>query len=193
MPCKKCENEKWKWGERGECKYDSKEACENANSKYEEMTETPSPINYDTFDEYKKAFDNYHENQELNLSKSKKLEFGLIEDANKLAQKNFNAYNTVTKKGTALDKILSSYNKLKTQIDTLDSQIESAIDEFNSTALAMNKKTQTAIKVARELGIENDAPIKNLQNNLADVDKFNKKIGDVKGLINRLAQLPNIK
>ena len=31
MPCKKCENEKWKWGENGECQYDSKEACEEAN------------------------------------------------------------------------------------------------------------------------------------------------------------------
>ena len=33
MPCKKC-GEKWKWGEKGECKYDSKEACEKANPKH---------------------------------------------------------------------------------------------------------------------------------------------------------------
>tara|TARA_R110002073_G_scaffold7380_8_gene41947 strand:+ start:1619 stop:2356 length:738 start_codon:yes stop_codon:yes gene_type:complete len=34
MPCTKCDNEKWKWGESGECKYDSKDACEKANPKH---------------------------------------------------------------------------------------------------------------------------------------------------------------
>jgi len=41
MPCKKCENEKWKWGENGECKYDSKAACKKANPKhYESLDNT---------------------------------------------------------------------------------------------------------------------------------------------------------
>ncbi|MBB03991.1 MAG: hypothetical protein CML03_00455 [Pseudooceanicola sp.] len=41
MPCKKCDNGKWKWGERGECKYISKDACEKANPKhYENLTNT---------------------------------------------------------------------------------------------------------------------------------------------------------
>lgn len=40
MPCKKC-GKKWKWGENGECKYDSKEACEKANPKhYESLKNT---------------------------------------------------------------------------------------------------------------------------------------------------------
>ena len=40
MPCKKC-GKKWKWGEKGECKYDSKEACEKANPKhYESLKST---------------------------------------------------------------------------------------------------------------------------------------------------------
>lgn len=40
MPCKKCEK-KWKWGENGECKYDSKDACEKANPKhYESLKST---------------------------------------------------------------------------------------------------------------------------------------------------------
>jgi len=40
MPCKKC-GTKWKWGEKGECKYDSKEACEKANPKhYESLKST---------------------------------------------------------------------------------------------------------------------------------------------------------
>ena len=41
MPCTKCEEEgKYKWGETGECEYDSLEACESANSTYEEMKTT---------------------------------------------------------------------------------------------------------------------------------------------------------
>jgi len=34
MPCTKCENGKYKWGETGECKYDSKAACEKANPQH---------------------------------------------------------------------------------------------------------------------------------------------------------------
>ena len=41
MPCTKCENGKYKWGKTGECKYDSKEACEEDNKDYyEDMKET---------------------------------------------------------------------------------------------------------------------------------------------------------
>ena len=41
MPCTKCDNGKWKWGENGECKYTSKDACEKANPKhYENLKNT---------------------------------------------------------------------------------------------------------------------------------------------------------
>ena len=42
MPCKKCEDGKVKWGEKGECKYDSIAECEEANPDhhYEEMKTT---------------------------------------------------------------------------------------------------------------------------------------------------------
>jgi len=36
MPCKECENGKYKWGETGECQYDTLQECENANSSYSE-------------------------------------------------------------------------------------------------------------------------------------------------------------
>jgi hypothetical protein len=39
MPCTKCE-EGYKWGETGECKYDTLQDCEDANSTYEEMKTT---------------------------------------------------------------------------------------------------------------------------------------------------------
>ena len=39
MPCKKCEDGKtYKWGESGECKYDTLQDCENANAAYSEQS-----------------------------------------------------------------------------------------------------------------------------------------------------------
>ena len=42
MPCKKCDNGKVKWGDRGECEYDSIEECKqaNPNNHYEEEKTT---------------------------------------------------------------------------------------------------------------------------------------------------------
>ena len=39
MPCKKCE-EGYKWGETGDCQYDTLQDCEDANTSYEEMKTT---------------------------------------------------------------------------------------------------------------------------------------------------------
>jgi hypothetical protein len=36
MPCKKCKDGKYKWGNTGECKYDTIEECEKANADYYE-------------------------------------------------------------------------------------------------------------------------------------------------------------
>ena len=38
MPCKKCSDGKYKWGESGECKYDTLQDCENANAAYSEQS-----------------------------------------------------------------------------------------------------------------------------------------------------------
>jgi len=38
MPAIECENNKWKWGETGECKYDSQEEAEQDNEEYRDMT-----------------------------------------------------------------------------------------------------------------------------------------------------------
>jgi hypothetical protein len=45
MPCKKCKDGKYKWGNTGECKYDTIEECEKANPKnYEEMIKKATKI-----------------------------------------------------------------------------------------------------------------------------------------------------
>ena len=37
MPCIECEDEKWRWGETGDCIYDSHEECEKANQERDDM------------------------------------------------------------------------------------------------------------------------------------------------------------
>ena len=43
MPCIKCGEESYKWGENGDCKYSSREACESANSGYNNETYNDYP------------------------------------------------------------------------------------------------------------------------------------------------------
>ena len=38
MPCKQCKDGKYKWGETGECQYDTLQECEEANKDYYEKT-----------------------------------------------------------------------------------------------------------------------------------------------------------
>ena len=44
MPCKECKEGKAKWGESGECKYDSIAECEAANKDYYENLKTTSIV-----------------------------------------------------------------------------------------------------------------------------------------------------
>jgi hypothetical protein len=45
MPCMKCSNGKWKWGSRGDCRYNSREECERANRGRHE--EEPGDVRVD--------------------------------------------------------------------------------------------------------------------------------------------------
>jgi hypothetical protein len=72
MPCTKCEDGKYKWGKTGECKYDSLDACESANHKYNKMK--PTPLGKKTYEEYEKEL------KEFNLSKVERVELANIKD-----------------------------------------------------------------------------------------------------------------
>lgn len=75
MPCKKCKDGKYKYGNTGECKYDTKEKCDKANpNKYNKMKEYPTPLGKKTYEEYVKEL------KEYNLSKVEKVELGLVDD-----------------------------------------------------------------------------------------------------------------
>jgi hypothetical protein len=44
MPCKECENGKYKWGNTGECQYDTLEECKQANPDYHYEETKPTKI-----------------------------------------------------------------------------------------------------------------------------------------------------
>jgi hypothetical protein len=171
MPCTKCKDDKYKWGKTGECEYATKEACESANHKYSKMK--PTPLGKKTYAEYEKEL------KEFNLSKVERVDLGLIEDAQKLAQKNYSAYISVSKKAKGLSKISDTVEKLQTTFKQLDGDLSSQIDTFNKSWDSMEKKTKTAIKAAKELGLENEGPIKALKTNIEDAKKYWGKIKDV--------------
>ena len=78
MPCKKCENEKYQWGNTGECKYATKDECEKANPKnYKEMKNSPTPLGKKSYEEYAKEL------KEFNLSKVERFELGIVDELEK--------------------------------------------------------------------------------------------------------------
>ena len=91
MPCTKCEDGKYKWGKTGECKYDTKEACEKANpKKYNKMQ--PTPLGKKSYDEYAKEL------KEYNLSSAQRFEFKSIAILDKLEDQANAVYDAMPEK-----------------------------------------------------------------------------------------------
>jgi hypothetical protein len=134
MPCTKCEDGKYKWGETGECKYDSKEACEKANpKKYSKMN--PTPLGKKTYEEYEKEL------KEFNLSKVERVELATIPE--------------LIKEGKNAKKLI---NNAKKELQNLKSQARLTADAFDNF---MNgpyfEITQAMPKIrtaAKELGVD---------------------------------------
>jgi len=126
MPCKKCKDENYKYGNTGECKYATKEACEKANpKKYNKMM--PTPLGKKSYEEYAKEL------KEFNLSKVERVELALIDDIDKLLD---NAGRTVK----SADKKLISANQ----------ELLSATSPVAGARL----KIGDALKMAKELGAD---------------------------------------
>ena len=136
MPCKKCKDGKYKYGNTGECKYDTKEECYKANpNKYNKMKEYPTPLGKKTYDEYAKEL------KEYNLSKVKKVELASIQDFNKLFK---DAEKQIT---IAEGKSLADVRKAVIKADTEFLKLSRIVSE----ALDMSEKIE---KAAKELGID---------------------------------------
>jgi chromosome segregation ATPase len=100
MPCKKCE-EGYKWGETGECEYDSLDACEKANSKYSKMQ--PTPLGKKTYEEYEKEL------KEYNLS-SQRFDFNSVKVLEKLASQMDKVVNQLENDYGQIQMLINDYD-----------------------------------------------------------------------------------
>ena len=128
MPCTKCEEGNYKWGETGECKYDTLQDCESANHKYNKMQ--PTPLGK-TYEEYAKEL------KEYNLSKVERIELGITDDIDKL----FSQSKEDTK----------DFLNTRKKLSDIAADKNTAAAKLNRKAEALRKKFESA---AKELGID---------------------------------------
>ena len=161
MPCKKCKDENYKWGNTGECKYATKDECEKANpKKYNKMKQYPTPLGK-TYEEYAKEL------KEFNLSKVERVELNAIDDLEKGIKK---AITFSTKANDIMEKAAKS--------------ADTQADKFIKEARAMQKLKSNVEKQAKELGVDLPKNIKSLMDNLDDnfesIIKLRKSIQNLK-------------
>ena len=153
MPCTKCEEgNTYKWGKTGECKYDTLESCESANSKYSKMK--PTPLGKKTYEEYEKEL------KEYNLSKVEKIELGLTDDAAKMGTQGEKLRNlaqrvsnqSIKEADELLKVIRSSGTKLEKRLTKLE-ELKKDLTKQSQDSLELGKKID---RVAKELGISPD-------------------------------------
>ena len=139
MPCIKCKDGKYKYGNTGECKYDTKEECEKANpKKYNKMKQEPSVLGNKTYEEYAKDL------KEYKLS-TVKVELGLVDDL----ENSLESLEGITKDLQGDAQVFNTLRK-RVQNDAADGEeIVDVIKRYNSNLE----------KQAKDLGLNaNDIP-----------------------------------
>ena len=198
MPCKKCKDGKYKWGNTGECKYATKDECEKANPKnYKEMKQYPTPLGK-TYAEYEKEL------KEYNLSLAQRFDFKnlksvekAISEANQLGdgeadiKKSADAKSTYDKLGKEYDTIEKELKKLNAEQDKLSKPLGKSEDDFrksqSSLAQLQNKLNASYDKIEnarnlfeqglKRLGIQKMPPvIKEATSKMKQIDKSLKTI-----------------
>ena len=176
MPCTKCEDGKYKWGKTGECKYDTKEACEKANpKKYNKMQ--PTPLGKKSYDEYAKEL------KEFNLSKVERVELGLVDDLDKLVSQSKSISQDLTKDVSDYtkqddivqkifrqkDKVEEEFKKLEQEGEVESRRVKVYYDAMQENLKAardirqkIEKDLDTVRKQAKELGV--DIPLGKYEN-----------------------------
>ena len=171
MPCKKCKDGKYKYGNTGECKYSTKEACEKANpKKYNKMK--PTPLGK-TYEEYEKELKEYKIDA-LNLAKAQKVELGDLQDlekllkdslttrkrANQLALKAEDRYTDVRKGLERVEEITKERQKIEKKVDDDKkvlsgdrSELLQQIQQLQSNVKRADQIVRDMTNVEKELGV----------------------------------------
>ena len=149
MPCKKCKDGKYKWGNTGECKYATKEECDKANpKKYNKMKEYPTPLGKKTYDEYAKEL------KEFNLSKVEKVELGAIDDIKKKLDKNITLFDKSVNEVRGMAKkfvdLEENFNKIMDEASFIRKQLSDlGVDDPKNLSFVSLKSKELA-KLSRE-------------------------------------------
>ena len=145
MPCKKCKDGKYKWGNTGECKYDSKESCEKANpKKYNKMM--PTPLGKKSYAEYEKEL------KEFNLSKVERVELA-VKDYEKFSTQLESLNKEIRKEA---DNVIEMYEKLR----PASVAVRKKSVELNGIIERAEKQRDKDVKAAKELGVDANVFIK---------------------------------
>ena len=199
MPCTKCEEGNYKWGKTGECKYDTLESCESANSKYNKMK--PTPLGKKSYEEYAKELKEYNLSSDdnytklakmINLADIKTLEqlMGKMKGSSAKMQKGISA---VKKEKIATDKIGKQYDEMEVQLEKIKEQqikvgntFEKAMDKWDEIrkklagnmddAVAfydkLEKEAKTIEEAAKQLGIDKIPVVSSAKKALATFEKY---------------------
>ena len=178
MPCKKCKDENYKYGNTGECKYATKEACEKANpKKYNKMR--PTPLGKKTYEEYEKEL------KEFNLS-SQRFELGIIDDLKKdveTARKQVEGaerlHKAAEKDDAEINKLASEYIALEAKADKMRKETRDLIkfgkENIKEAKSLLSKSTKTASTIEqqlKELGLDR----KVISKELSEIDQLNSTL-----------------
>ena len=178
MPCKKCENGKWKWGNRGECKYTTKDECETANPKYyKEMKHKPTPIGKKSYAEYEKELNEYY-----NLSKVEKVELGEIDDLKRFISNAEQKLKTATNYHKSAAKVDSQYVKVLDKWAKLDNEKTQLVKELRSLVKAgkdINKEVKSDLNKAKKSSSTIAKQLKDLGLDPGTMNKENSQIQKV--------------
>jgi len=164
MPCTKCEEGKYKWGKTGECKYDTLQDCESANSKYNKMQ--PTPLGKKSYEEYEKEL------KEFNLSKVERVELA-VKDYKPLAVR-MEKLNSQINKNVAFQ--LAAYEKIQkgVKIAKNDSlEVKTILEEARS-------QYKKDIQAAKELGVDDSIFTKTFGLIEKLAERSNKDIAELK-------------
>ena len=186
MPCKKCKDDKYMWGDTGECKYATKDECEKANpKKYSKMR--PTPLGKKSYEEYAKEL------KEFNLSaepKLEKVELGILQDGNKAsneiranikqAQDQMNDLGTFVSRVKSVTKIIEGIrNEIKKELNSYDSALKKVRDEKSDLFLTANK-IQTGVRVLEGIAKNLSTIEKDMGISVPGLGDFNKLIAQAK-------------
>ena len=163
MPCKKCKDGNYKYGNTGECKYKTKAECEKANpKKYNKMK--PTPLGKKTYEEYAKEL------KEYNLSKPIKIHLSRIDDIEDVINGGLGLTEFVEE---ALDEAQVNLTKardiVRFDMTSAYTDGEQMLNEF--------------LDDIKDLGLDVPAEVKQLQKNLEDLEK---EIDDAEQRIDRI-------